>query len=260
MNVTEDSFSVGGRHLDPEHAIAHALALVREGADAIDVGAAASNPDARPVPVDEQIRRLEPVVAALGEAGVPVSVDAFDPEVQRWALAHDVAYLNDVRGFAAPSLHAVLANGNSRLVVMHDIHHDGRQSGGIGDATDLLFDRVATFLEERVAMLEQAGVARERCLVDPGMGLFLGRAPDASLGMLRRLGDLRRRLGLPVLVSVSRKSFLGALTGRAPDGRGAATLAAELFAARQGVDWIRTHDVGALRDALLVDRALGGRG
>lgn len=208
----------------------------------------------------EEIRRLEPVVAALHGAGVPVSVDSFQPEVQRWALAHDVAYLNDVRGFPDRDLHPLLADGTSRLVVMHDVRHDARQHAGIGDATDVLFDRVATFLEERVATLGRAGVARARCLVDPGMGFFLGRTPEASLAMLRRLGDLRRRVGVPVLVSVSRKSFLGALTGRAPDARGAATLAAELFAARQGVDWIRTHDVGALRDALLVERALGGEG
>lgn len=259
MNLTEDSFSAGGRHLDPEHAVAHARTLVRDGADAIDLGAAASNPDAAPVSADEEIRRLGPVVDALERDGVPVSIDSFQPAVQAWALSRRVAFLNDTRGFPEESLYPRLAAGRSRLVVMHAVQQKGRADRADGDAT-IIFDRVLAFFRRRLADLEAGGVPRARCILDPGMGFFLGAGIAPSLAVLRKLGELRAAFELPVLVSVSRKSFLGALTGRTADERGAATLAAELYAVRQGVDWIRTHDVRALRDALVVAEALeGGR-
>lgn len=259
MNLTEDSFSAGGRHLDPERAVAHARALVRDGADAVDLGAAASNPDAKPVAAEEEIRRLEPVVEALQRDGIAISVDSFQPAVQAWALRRRVEFLNDTSGFADASTYPRLAQGPSRLVVMHAVQQIGRADRTAGDATTI-FDRVVAFFEGRLSALEAGGVPRSRCILDPGMGFFLGSGPGPSLAVLRRLGELRERFGLPVLVSVSRKSFLGALTGRAADERGAATLAAELFAIRRGVDWIRTHDVRALSDARAVTEALeGGR-
>jgi dihydropteroate synthase type 2 len=255
VNLTEDSFSRGGRHLDPDAAIACALGLARDGADAVDLGAAASNPDAKPVAPDEEIRRLAPVVAALQAAGVPVSVDSFQPAVQHWALTRHVGFLNDTRGFPDPSTYPRLAAAPSRLIVMHAI-----QPGGIADRTDgdasTIFHRVVRFFDDRLAALAAGGVDRARCILDPGMGLFLGRGAEPSLVVLRRLAELRARYGLPILVGVSRKSFLGNLTGRAVDERGPATLAAELWAARAGAEWIRTHDVRALRDALVVTRAV----
>jgi len=256
VNLTEDSFSAGGRHLDPERATAHAMALVADGADAIDLGAAASNPDAAFVAAEEQIRRLDPVVSALMRANVPVSVDSFEPAVQQWALARGVAFLNDTRGFPDPAIHPHLVSGASRLVVMHAVQREGKADRTAGDAATI-YDRVASFFDARLAVLEAAGVARGRCILDPGMGLFLGAGVEPSLEVLRRLPDLRARFGLPVLVGVSRKGFLGTLTGRRVGVRGPATLAAELFAVHQGADWIRTHDVGALRDAILVTAALG---
>jgi dihydropteroate synthase type 2 len=257
VNLSEDSFSAGGRHPDPDRAIAHALALVRDGADAIDVGAAASNPHARAVEPDEEIRRLDPVVSALQRAQVPVSVDSFRPAVQRWALTRRVDLLNDTRGFADASVHPQLAESRSRLIVMHAIQDTGKADRTPGNAETIL-DRVVHFFEARLATLAAAGVARERCILDPGMGLFLGTGAEPSIAVLRGLGALRARFGLPVLVGVSRKSFVGTLSGRAIDDRGAATLAAELFAVRQGVDWIRTHDVRPLRDAIAVQVALDG--
>jgi dihydropteroate synthase type 2 len=138
---------------------------------------------------------------------------------------------------------------------MHAIQPSGKADRSDGDAATI-FDRVVQFFEGRLAALAAGGVARARCILDPGMGLFLGRGAEPSLVVLRRLGELRARFALPILVGVSRKSFLGNLTGRAVDERGPATLAAELWAARAGVDWIRTHDVRALRDALAVARAV----
>jgi dihydropteroate synthase type 2 len=255
VNLTTDSFSDGGRFRDPDAATAHALQLMADGADAIDLGAAASNPRAASIEPAEEIRRLAPVVARLLPQGVPLSVDSFQPAVQRWALAEGVAYLNDTRGFPDPSLYPQLVNGPSRLIVMHAV-----QKSGTADRTHVdpaeIYGRVVAFFETRLDALERAGIARTRCILDPGMGFFLGSVTEASLVVLRHVGELRRRFGLPVLVSVSRKSFLGTLTGRPVGERGPATLAAEVWAVRQGVDWIRTHDVRALRDALAVLEAV----
>lgn len=256
VNITADSFSDGGRFLDPGAAIAHASRLAAEGADIVELGAAASNVAAGSVPPDEEIARLDPVLKALAEDGTPLAVDTYSAETQRFALARGVSYLNDIRGFPDPSVHPALKAASCRLVVMH-------AAGGIGRAEPLdlapaeLWRRIKAFFTERIAILEHAGIARERLILDPGMGLFLSKRPEASVYVLARVGQLKELFGLPVMISVSRKSFLGAITGReAPGARGPATLAAELFAATLGADYIRTHDPAALRDALTVTAAL----
>ena len=231
---------------------------MRDGADAVDVGAAASNPHARAVAPDDEIRRLEPVVTALQRDGVRVSVDSFQPTVQAWALTRHVDLLNDTRGFPDSTMYPQLADSTSRLVVMHAVQDTGRADRRPGDATTI-FDRVVDFFTARLAAFEAAGIARERCILDPGMGLFLGAGAEPSVAILRSMRALRARFGLPVLVGVSRKSVVGQLSGRPVDERGAATLAAELHAVRQGVDWIRTHDVRTLRDGIAVQEALEGR-
>jgi dihydropteroate synthase len=256
LNITVDSFSDGGKFLDPEKARAHALALAKE-ADAIDIGAASSKPDAKPVAPEIEIARMVPVVAALKESGATVSVDTFAPEVQRWAIEQGVEYLNDVRGFPLPELYPALAASRAKLIVMHSVE-------GLGPATRVrvpaeeLFGRIVDFFERRIAALTAAGVARDRLILDPGMGLFLGSHPDASFAVLRQIADLKAMFALPVLISASRKSFLRRLVGRVASEAGAVTLAAELFAVRQGADYIRTHDPRALKDALAVFRALDG--
>ncbi len=256
LNITADSFSDGGAFLDPAAALAQARRLYQGGADVIDIGAAASNIDAQPVPADEEIRRLDPVISALGEAGIPVSVDSFAPEVQRFALSRGVAYLNDIHGFAEPALYPALAAADCRLVVMHAVSARGRAEP-VDLSAAAATRRIDEFFAARLAALEAAGIARERLIVDPGMGFFLSSVAGASLRVLARIAGLKRRFGLPVMVSVSRKSFLGAVSGRRdPARRGAATLAAELFAAGEGVDYIRTHDPAALSDGLKVLAAL----
>ncbi len=162
--------------------------------------------------------------------------------------------LNDIRGFPEPALYPKLARSDCRLLVMHSVQR-GPATRARTDAASV-WDGIDRFFRERLAALEAAGVERGRLVLDPGMGFFLGDDPEPSLRVLRRLPVLRERFACALAVSVSRKSFLGALTGRDVAERGAATLAAELFAARQGVDWIRTHDVRALRDALAVWSAL----
>jgi dihydropteroate synthase type 2 len=256
LNITEDSFSDGGRYLDPAAALAAARRLATDGADVADLGAAASNIAAKPVPPDEEIRRLGPVIAALKNDGVAISVDSFAPETQRFALRAGVDFLNDIQGFPDPSLYPELATANCRLVVMHAVQGRGRAQRVAVPVTEI-WSRIEDFFTVRLAALEAAGIARERLIVDPGMGFFLGSAAEASLVVLAGIGRLKRRFGLPVLISVSRKSFLAAVTGRkAPGELGPATLAAELYAAAQGADFIRTHDPAALRDGLVVTAAL----
>jgi dihydropteroate synthase type 2 len=256
VNITEDSFSDGGRFLASHAALAHARALVAAGAQVVDLGAAASNVDAKPVSAAEEIRRLEPLIEALQADGTPMSVDSFVPEVQRFAIARRVDFLNDIQGFPDPSLYPELAAARCRLVVMHAVQGCGRAQRLDLSASEV-WDRICTFFDERIAALEQVGIARDRIIVDPGMGFFLSSRPDASLHILARLGELKQTFGLPVLVSVSRKSFLRAVTGRSSATElAAASLAAELYAAARGADFIRTHDPGALTDGLRVTAAL----
>jgi len=254
VNVTRDSFSDGGHFLSPVAAIARGEALVADGADVVDVGAESTHPDAEDVDADVEIARLEPVVRGLLSRGIEVSVDTSKPQVMAAMAGHGVRWLNDVAGFRSDDAVAVAARCRARLVVMYARNQRPRaelaETGG-GDP----LAAIGAFFEDRLAALRSAGVALDRIVLDPGMGFFLGPDSEDSLEVLRRLPELRR-FGVPLLVSVSRKSFLGALCGRQPAERGAATLAAELFAAQQGIDWIRTHDVRALRDALRVDAAL----
>ncbi|MGD0143331.1 MAG: dihydropteroate synthase [Rhizomicrobium sp.] len=259
VNITEDSFSDGGRFLAPDAALAHARSLLQDGADILDLGGASSNPDAKPVPPDVEISRLAPVVAALRTERRSLSVDSFSLAVQRWAIGEDVDFLNDVQGFPQEELYPELAAARAKLIVMHSVQGIGRATR-ITVAPSEILNYVLTFFDARISALAKAGVSRERLILDPGMGFFLGADPEASFAVLRGLPALKSAFGLPLLVSVSRKSFLRALTGRPPQEAGAASLAAELFAIDQGADYIRTHNPGALRDALLVRKRLDAGG
>jgi dihydropteroate synthase type 2 len=256
LNITDDSFSDAGKYLAPESAIAHARALAKGGADVIDIGAASSNPNSESVAPEIEIARLEPVVPQLLRDGLSLSIDTFAPEVQRWALARDVDYLNDIQGFPLPEMYPELAAARAKLVVMHSVQGMGPATRVAVDPNEI-FDRVVAFFERRFAALEKAGVARDRLILDPGMGLFLGTKRAASFEVLRRVGELRTRFNVPVLVSVSRKSFLRTFIDRTAQEAGPASLAAELYAATvQGADCIRTHDPAALKDGLAVWKAL----
>jgi dihydropteroate synthase type 2 len=258
LNITDDSFSDGGKFFAPEAALAHGLMLMEEGADILDIGAASSNPDAKIVSPETEIARLQSVLPALGQKGVVISIDSFSAPVQRWALAQGVGYLNDIHGFAEPSLYPELAGAKAKLVVMHAIQNEGAAT-----RTDIpageIFDRAVSFFEKRLGALARAGIGSDRLILDPGMGFFVGSDPENSLTLLRRLADLKTRFGLPILVSVSRKSFLRKITGQSdPAGAAvlAAALAAELYAYLQGADYLRTHAPGALKAALKVRSAL----
>jgi len=255
VNITEDSFSDGGRYLDPAAAIAHARGLRADGADLIELGPAASHPGSAPVSAAEERRRLAPVLDELAADGIPVSVDSSRPETLRFAVARGVACLNDIHGFGDPRLHPLLAAAECRLIVMHAVQEEGAATRVVTDPA-AVWDGILRFFDRRLAALRAAGIGRDRLIIDPGLGYFLGSTPGPSLAALAGIRELKDTFGVPVLVSPSRKSFLRALTGRDITRSGSATLAAEVFAAWQGADYIRTHDVAAARDALTVLRAV----
>ncbi len=256
LNITTDSFSDGGRYLEPDAALLHAQAMAQAGADIIDLGAASSNPDSQPVAPDVEIARLKAVVPELKGSGLSLSIDSFSTEVQRWALSQGVDYLNDIHGFADDALYPELAGSKAKLIVMHMV-----QERGVAVRTEVppheIFDRVTRFFDTRIKVLTGAGIARDRLILDPGMGQFVGTDPENSLILLRRLPELKARYGLPILISVSRKGFLRKLVNRPAQEAGAASLAAELFAGANGADYIRTHDPGAVRDGLKILGNLG---
>jgi dihydropteroate synthase len=255
VNITEDSFSDGGSYLDPDRALEHASELRADGADVIELGAASSGPDAKEVAPEEEMRRLDPLVTKLAEQGLSICVDSFQPATQRWCINHGVAILNDVEGFAHPEMYADLARATCGLVLMHSVQGRARPRR-LSQAPDAVVAGMYRFFDTRLKAMEAAGIDRHRIILDPGMGYFLGSNPEPSIRALREIPKLKDRFELRVLVSVSRKSFLGAITGRPVSERGSGTLAAEIFAAVQGVDYIRTHDARALNDALTVLQAL----
>jgi dihydropteroate synthase len=255
VNVTPDSFSDGGRFFSTEAAVAHGLALAEAGADLLDVGGETTRPGSRPVPWEEELARVLPVVEALrARTQVPLSVDTTKAAVAREALRAGAALINDISGFTFDAeLPRVVAEAGAACCLMHlqGTPETMQQAPRYEDVVDEVLD----FLEAGVGRAVAAGVPRERILVDPGIGF--GKTFGHNLYLLRRLNDLRV-LGLPVLVGTSRKGFLGALTGGRPASeRLAATLGSvAAVAALGGADLVRVHDVAEARDALAVADAL----
>lgn len=248
VNVTPDSFSDGGRHADAAAAIAHGLALVEEGADLLDVGGESTRPGATPVDESSELARVIPVIEALAaRAGVPISIDTRKPAVMRAALAAGASMVNDVSALGAEGALELVAASGAAVVLMHmqgeplAMQHSPRY--------DDVQAEVRGFLAGRVLACEMAGIARNRLVVDPGFGF--GKTLEHNLALLAGLGQLVE-LGLPVLVGLSRKSCLGAITGRAVGERSAASLAAHLIAAMRGARIVRVHEVAATVDALKV--------
>ncbi|HQR30352.1 MAG TPA: dihydropteroate synthase [Anaeromyxobacteraceae bacterium] len=257
VNVTPDSFSDGGRFLDPEAAVDQALRLVSEGADLVDVGGESTRPGASEVGAREEIGRVVPVLERLAAARlpVPVSVDTSKPEVARAALDAGAAMVNDVRGLADPELRRVVAEAGVPVVLMHmrGTPRDMRERAVYRD----LLGEVRGELADAIARAEAAGVARERIVVDPGIGF--AKTAEQSVELLARLPALAS-LGRPLYVGPSRKSFIGALTGAAPEDRLAGTLAAVTASVLGGATFVRVHDVAAARQAVRVALALRASG
>jgi dihydropteroate synthase type 2 len=185
-------------------------------------------------------------------------VDSFLPETLRFAVSAGAACLNDIHGFGDPGLYPLLAASECRLVVMHAVQAAGAATRVVTDPAAVR-DGMCRFFARRLAALQAAGIGRDRLVIDPGLGYFLGSTPGPSLTALAGIRELKDTFGVPVLVSPSRKSFLRVLTGRDVTRSGPATLAAEIFAAWQGADYIRTHDVAAARDALTILAAISSQ-
>ena len=248
VNVTPDSFSDGGRFLDPAAAIAHAHKLIAEGADLVDLGAESSRPGAAAVvSADEELRRLLPVLQGLRDLPVPVSVDTIKPEVMRAALAEGVSMINDINALRAPGAIAAVAATGAAVCLMHMQGTPGtmQQHPSYGDVVA----EGKAFLHERVRAARDAGIAPERIVIDPGFGF--GKTLEHNLALLHHLREFDA-LGVPVLAGWSRKSSLGKITGKPAADRLAASIAAALIAAQNGARILRVHDVAATRDALAV--------
>jgi len=247
VNATPDSFSDGGRYLDPAQAIAHARQLVADGADIVDVGGESTRPGADEVSAAAECARVLPVVRALARDGAIVSVDTSKPEVIRAAVDAGASMINDVRALrVAGALDAAAASG-AAVCLMH-MKGDPRTMQQAPQYADVVAD-VREFLAERIDAARAAGIPAERIAVDPGFGF--GKTLEHNVAVMRGLPALAA-LGYPVLVGYSRKSSLGAITGRGPHDRLAASLAAALVAIARGARIVRVHDVRETVDALAV--------
>ena len=247
VNVTADSFSDGGRFLDPARAIEHGLRLRDEGADLVDVGGESTRPGAQPVAAELELARVIPVIEALAREGVAVSVDTLKPEVMRAAIAAGCAVVNDVNGFQAPGAIEAVAKERVGVVVMH--MQGTPRTMQVAPAYDDVVGEVGSFLASRARALEAAGIAAERIAIDPGFGF--GKTLEHNRALFRALPQLAS-LGWALLVGVSRKRMIGDLTGRALDARGAGSVAAALMAVQNGAAVVRVHDVRETVDAINV--------
>jgi dihydropteroate synthase len=248
LNVTPDSFSDGGHFLDPGAAIEQARRMVAEGADILDIGAESTRPygGAVDVPLEDELRRLEPVLPAVVALGVPVSIDTIKPKVAAAALVAGAAIVNDVWGLQRdPEMARLAAEHAVPIVIMHN-------RAAADPAIDIMTDIMA-FLTRSLAIAERAGIARERIVLDPGIGF--GKTPEQSLIAIARLGELRS-FGLPLLLGASRKRFIDKVSPAPPDRRVGGSIAAHLAAVAAGAAIIRAHDVAETVQALRVAAAI----
>ena len=252
LNVTPDSFSDGGRYRDVTAAVEHGLAMAEQGAAIIDVGGESTRPGASDVPLQEELDRVLPVIERLAaRVAVPISVDTCKPAVMQAALAAGASLVNDVRALQVPGALAAVAGSGAAVCLMH-MRGEPRtmqESPAYGDVVD----EVRQFLAARIEACRSAGIDRQRICIDPGIGF--GKLPAHNLALLAGLGRLADP-GIPVLVGVSRKSLVGMITGRPPEGRLAGSLAFAALAVRQGAAIVRAHDVAETVDAVKVANAL----
>ena len=253
LNVTPDSFSDGGRFFSLEAAVERAQEMEREGADIIDIGGESTRPNAPAVTLEEELERVVPVIEALkGRISVPVSIDTYKAGVARAACAAGAEIVNDVTGLMFdPDMAGIVAEADAGLVVMHTRGMPDTMQVDTGYG-DLIAD-VKKYLQHSLDLAQAAGIAAGRIVVDPGLGF--GKSVEGNLELIRRLEELLP-LGRPILVGPSRKSFVGAVTGRGGGERIFGTAAAVALSISHGASIIRVHDVAAMRDVAVMARAL----
>jgi len=247
LNITPDSFSDGGRFVAPESALAQARRMAAEGADIIDIGAESTRPyGSQPIPVEEEIRRLQPILADVVSLGIPVSIDSMKSTVVAWALDHGAAIANDVWGLQRdPDMAGLIAQRRCPVVIMHN---RDRADPDI----DILAD-IAEFFALSIKIATKAGISREYIALDPGIGF--GKTQEQSMTALARLAQFDT-FGLPILIGASRKRFIATVSPSEPDQRLGGSIAAHLIAAKAGARIIRTHDVSETVQALRVATAI----
>ncbi|MBA4382808.1 MAG: dihydropteroate synthase [Sideroxydans sp.] len=247
VNVTPDSFSDGGHHASTLAAIDHAQRLIEQGADILDIGGESTRPGAVYVSEQEELDRVLPVIEGLRSIAIPISIDTYKPTVMHAALSAGASMVNDVNALQAGGALDVVAKSNAGICLMHKqgIPATMQQRPVYQD----VLDEVSAFLRERIAALEEVGIARERILIDPGFGF--GKTVEHNLELLRHLDSLKT-LGVPILAGLSRKSMLGAITGRDVGDRVVASVAAAMLAVQRGAAIVRVHDVRETVDALKI--------
>ncbi len=248
LNVTPDSFSDGGRFIDPQRAIAQAERMVAEGADIIDIGAESTRPYSGMTPVgeDEEIARLEAVLAAVVKLGKPVSIDTMKAAVARWAFDEGAAMANDVWGLQRdPAMVEIVSQNGMPVVIMHNRER--------ADPTVDVVADVHAFFERSLVIAQRAGIAPDKIVLDPGIGF--GKTAKQSIACIARLAEFKRH-GLPLLVGASRKRFIDSVAPSPPDKRLGGSLAAHLAAVKNGAAIVRVHDVAETVQALRVTAAI----
>jgi dihydropteroate synthase len=251
VNVTPDSFSDGGQHNDPDHAIQHAKRLIADGAHILDIGGESTRPGAPAVSMEDELARVLPIVEGLRDCGVPLSIDTFKPEVMRAVLDAGADMINDIYGFRQPGAIEAVAGSKCGLCVMH-MKGEPRTMQDAPEYTDLLGE-IGVFLGARAQRLRAAWVDPRRIVLDPGFGF--GKTVDQNYQLLRRLSNLRVS-SYPILVGLSRKSMIGNVTGREVGDRLAGSLAGALACVARGASIVRVHDVAETVDALKVWQAV----
>ena len=251
VNLTPDSFSGDGHATDTERALAHARQQIEAGADLLDLGAESSRPGAVPTSLEEELARLLPVLEGLAGCGVPISIDTYKPEVMRAAIAGGASMINDIYALRMPGALEAVADSDCAVCLMHMQGQPltMQTSPSYGDA----LREVRDFLAERVGAARAAGIDAQRLVLDPGFGF--GKTVEHNLRLLRHLDETRVD-GLPLLAGISRKSMLGAVTGRPVEQRLSSSIAAALIAAQNGAAILRVHDVAETRDALAIWQAV----
>ena len=250
LTITPDSFSDAGKFQHLEFALSRAEQMILAGADILDIGGESSRPGAPPVPLADELRRVMPVLYALRDCGKPLSVDTYKPQVMREAILAGADMINDINGFRAPGAIEAVKDSDCALCIMHmqSVPETMQDQPQYEDVVREVID----FLRERVDAMLAAGVERERLCIDPGFGF--GKTVEQNYALLRATRRLRSELGLPVLAGLSRKSRLGAATGRPVEQRLAGSLGGALAAVAQGAEIVRVHDVAETVDALAVWR------
>lgn len=252
VNITPDSFSDGGRYLSTQKAIQHARNLIEEGADIVDIGGESTRPGSLPVSIDEELDRVIPVLEALRDTQIPVSIDTSKPEVMKEAIKAGAFMINDVNALRNPGALEVIAQNHHILACL--MHMQGIPQNMQQQPKYIhVVDEVKDFLQQRINAAIAAGISKDRLIIDPGFGF--GKTLQHNLTLLNQLNQLEIQ-GIPILVGISRKSMLGAITGNSVDNRLHESIASALLAVIKGAKIVRVHDVKATKDALAVHTAL----